>query len=522
MKRYGIVILLAVWFIGGSLYFYGISGVLSGLNSVYFVIKSGFKELAGLSYKAYRYENVPCQGKSFTISKDVILLENKNSSFESSFYGVSRYSLQDYDKYLKDEGLDFYLLDNVSDVLATKSSLHKEIKLYKKNSSFKILGYYVHSSKIPLFSPTYTYLVKTKDGIKAWVKRIDPKSCKLTLKEIDDKSYQKRVNKEYKKVEVTQKEPKKAFSNDDKTYKISQKSYINFLKLLNPNYGKVYSQKEKEQMRFKKALKLRDIGYLTSAVRKNISFFDDKALQELKDIKPNDMSYIAMRGIYYQVMYLKKHPNSEITQLSIKYNPKTKKDDVKIVAKDSTSWSELMLAIKEKDAVKIETLLETNPQLNHTTNNGSNVLLVAIDSNDTKTYHRLLELGMDVNTKNNFGITPLHVAIISNAYEIANDLLKHGAKTDVLSKDDNPSTPFMIETRKTHVNYEMLDNLIKHGADVNRRYKHINPPLLNAARKCDKNLVDYLLKNGANKNAKDSFGKSYEDLYSENCKSGLW
>lgn len=514
MKRYSIFILLFVWFVGVFLYFKG----FAGLVSVYEAIKVSANVLVGKTFFANRYENTPCEGKSFAIKKDMILLENKNSSFVESFYEISRYSLEDYKTYLKNEGIDFYLDDKSEYVLNSKNPFHKEISLYKTGATFKVLGYYEHESKIPLFSKIFAYLIRLNEGKKAWIlaSKFDFKRCEPASMEVDFKINGEKIDKNYKKVRIKSKKLKGEFSSSDNTYEISKEEFLKFQRLIDPDYGKVLSKKEQERKRLKEAFERKDYMYVENVFARHLDFFNDRVLAILKNVKKGDMNYIRMKGIYYRVKYLQKHPNAKITHFSISAGKNSNEDVVKIVAQNDGSWSDLMRAIKSKNREKIDLLLTKNPDLNHLTNNGSNVLFFAIDSRDFITYTTLLEMGMDINSKNNFGLTPLHIAIISNAYEIAKDLLSKGAKADVLSKDDNPSTPFMIEARKTDANYEILNELLVHGANINRKYPGGNTLLIEAARICNLETVSYLLKLGVDKNEKNSFGQDYR-VFEKKC-----
>ena len=119
------------------------------------------------------------------------------------------------------------------------------------------------------------------------------------------------------------------------------------------------------------------------------------------------------------------------------------------------------------------------------------------------TVKHLLEIGISPNRPNDEGHTPIHVLARADFdRETMNELIKHGAKVDVVSKDDE--TPLHIAIRSN--NLDAVKQLLKHGARVNYERCHEFNPLHFAVQKNNVPMVKELLKHGANVNALDESG----------------
>lgn len=488
-------------------------------GTLYDGVKSFILTQTGKTFSAYKYENFPCKEKEFVLAHDMILLENKAPSLVDSFYGITRNTLEGYSAYLENEGIEYSLDSKNLKILNSKNKKHKEIKLYDDGEKFTVLGYFVHKSSFLPLNDIPAYLVKSHDGEIAWIvgNSFDFDKCAPAEEKVDALKHQEKIDKNYKSTKVEPKVPKAEFSSDDDTYAVSRVQYANYAKLLGLDVDEVFDEKSKQNIEFQNAVEKKDFSYLHKMMDKNISLFSDTVLDKLIDMDKNDARYMQMKALYNEVKYLKKHPNEKITSYSFNIDRKTGKESFSVTTSNESSWSELMLAIKSKNRNEIKRLLRAKPELKKVTNNGSNALLIAIYYKDLPTFKALLKMGMNVNSKNNFGTTALHMALIQNEYEMAKMLLEKGAKTDILDKQVAPVTAFMIETRKKTINYEMLDLLIAHGANVNRSTRNYPAPLLYSARNCNGILMTYLKKNGANEDLQDAFGKTYKEIYDENC-----
>jgi Carboxypeptidase regulatory-like domain/Ankyrin repeats (3 copies)/Ankyrin repeat len=111
--------------------------------------------------------------------------------------------------------------------------------------------------------------------------------------------------------------------------------------------------------------------------------------------------------------------------------------------------------------------------------------------------------------KDRRGITPLFIAIEDGNVEIAEVLLRFGAKVNV--RDENRQTPLMMIGDDTPV--ELVDLLLKYGAKVDLEDDEGNTALLRAADMgADISIIRTLIIAGADVNHKNNDGETAWDL----------
>ncbi|CAG9858850.1 unnamed protein product [Phyllotreta striolata] len=99
-------------------------------------------------------------------------------------------------------------------------------------------------------------------------------------------------------------------------------------------------------------------------------------------------------------------------------------------------------------------------------------------------------------------VTPLWCASVSGKLSIVDILLRSGADINALS--DTGSTPVRSACYMTH--FEIVRYLVEHGADINKPNYNGGTCLINSVQCAS--LCDFLLKNGADVNARDIQNKS--------------
>lgn len=116
-----------------------------------------------------------------------------------------------------------------------------------------------------------------------------------------------------------------------------------------------------------------------------------------------------------------------------------------------------------------------------------------------------LEAGINPDLTDENGRTPLMLAAFSGHTEIAERLLEAGARVDL--RDSTNRTAFMFAC--TGPNLKLVTLLHRRGAKVNDIDSHESwTPLMFAAAEGHRDVVQYLLSNGANPRAEDVDGET--------------
>ena len=175
---------------------------------------------------------------------------------------------------------------------------------------------------------------------------------------------------------------------------------------------------------------------------------------------------------------------------------------------------------------------------------------VAIKNNDISAIDSFIEQGFNVNSRDENGNTPLYIALRQKRLDIAKKLIDAGADVNAPSAE-NGMTPLIIATstagklqkkaedvmnnaqgytqsqvseiklkkyimHQMNIAQKMLTMLIEQGADVNQETP-FGTPLMNAATSpWNTDLIDTLIKSGAQVNARDRKGRTalfYGELF---------
>ena len=152
---------------------------------------------------------------------------------------------------------------------------------------------------------------------------------------------------------------------------------------------------------------------------------------------------------------------------------------------------------------RIKTLIENGVDVNMKDGRGNSILFEACKYNDMDLIKMLVENGADVNIRTNKGYTPLGYVCYnkSDNIELAKFLVEHGA----LIKEYH-----LLDAVKNN-NKNIIKYLIENGANVNAKDADGNTPLLLVCNpsmgfSVDFDLVKYLVENGADVNARNNEG----------------
>lgn len=145
---------------------------------------------------------------------------------------------------------------------------------------------------------------------------------------------------------------------------------------------------------------------------------------------------------------------------------------------------------------------------------GTPALYQAVERDLPAVVKKLIEKKADVNYKDRIGKTPLFIAIERRCdFEIIKQLVNAKADCNVVSKTSETILIKLIKGQSKN-KYELLEYLLKNGANVNLSERFNVTPLMVAVRKNadkridDSPLVQLLIKYKADVNAKDSSGKT--------------
>jgi ankyrin repeat protein len=162
--------------------------------------------------------------------------------------------------------------------------------------------------------------------------------------------------------------------------------------------------------------------------------------------------------------------------------------------------AELLEAVRLGDRGAVDALLQKGAAPNAKLPDGTSALMEATVAGDTGMLRALLDRGAEVNTKNQAGATALIWA--AGDLDKTRLLLQRGA--DVSASSDSGRTALMIAAGGGHAT-EIAQLLIEKGADA-RFTSNGYTVLMEAAEQGDRELVDLLLKHGANVKSTNRLG----------------
>ncbi len=160
----------------------------------------------------------------------------------------------------------------------------------------------------------------------------------------------------------------------------------------------------------------------------------------------------------------------------------------------------LSLAVERGDINQIERHILWGSDINQPNINGEAPIHVSATLGNYIAVKLLVENGADINLADKNGISALGRAVISGRTQIAEYLLKQGAKQapdqllDLLVKTGNTSR-------------DIIPLLIRWGAQINHQDESGQSPLMRAIAAGKRVLVKNLIQNGADVNLADNAGR---------------
>lgn len=223
----------------------------------------------------------------------------------------------------------------------------------------------------------------------------------------------------------------------------------------------------------------------------------------------------------------------------------------------------LMLAAGKNKFEICKLLIEKGAEVNAKDDNGATALMIAANNGSFDVVKLLVKNGAETNAKDNQNRTALLKAVISNSSESVNVvefLLKNGAKIDDKNKTldllhaaaiEGTLETFKFLIHKFNFNhkqyndillrlaalndrrfssvwqimvenrFEKMDFLLKKGADINAKDEKGNTALIYAAQSGDEKLIRKLLDKGADINVRNKKKQTALDLAKETLKQGV-
>lgn len=192
-----------------------------------------------------------------------------------------------------------------------------------------------------------------------------------------------------------------------------------------------------------------------------------------------------------------------------------------INAKGNDAITPLMNAVTRSHPEIAAFMLSKGADANARDNNGTTALMRAANNGSTQLIGMLLESGADVDDQSGTGSTALHFAVQFSHYAAANVLLDHGA--DVNHKDDSGDAvlvkvvdnfsrrvvPTLLKKpilESEDEDFRLVKRLLALGADINAQNNKKWSPIMVAAESAPASAVDFLVKRGADLNARDDLG----------------
>lgn len=165
---------------------------------------------------------------------------------------------------------------------------------------------------------------------------------------------------------------------------------------------------------------------------------------------------------------------------------------------DGKDLSVLLTAVQKGKVASVRKCLAMGADMNATDANGQTVLMHAASDGNVEIMRLLLNAGANVNARTVDGYTALHAASVDKELEAVNSLIAAGADVNARTRDN--VTPLMSSIGSPYSNSGISLALIRSGADVNIVDSEGETPLWIATTNCEIEVIEELLKRGADLN----------------------
>lgn len=184
--------------------------------------------------------------------------------------------------------------------------------------------------------------------------------------------------------------------------------------------------------------------------------------------------------------------------------------EINIVDAESPASIRLLKEVRDKNEDAVRHLLDEGANLATKTEDGVSPLHLAISNHDISMIQLLIEKGADLEAESPNGCKPLYTAVQSSNIEMVELLLKFNPNVEALNPKSG-KTAFqqaILEDGNTAIAELLLDN----RADIDARLPNGYTALFSAVEKEKLDIVNFLLRHGANKKIKLENGQTVLDL----------
>ena len=179
------------------------------------------------------------------------------------------------------------------------------------------------------------------------------------------------------------------------------------------------------------------------------------------------------------------------------------------VLDESNSMSLLMLACCQGDVELVKTLIAAGADVNYISPSRRSVLHIAVDHNQPAVVTALLQAGANPMQQAGNSAMPLHDAVWSNRVECVKALLPAYKSINYSPDGAHNGLPLNLAIDRGWTTIIQL--FIDAGMDLNT-CKYGTPPLIHAAASGKVNIVQQLLRAGADVNARSQNGETAKDV----------
>lgn len=172
--------------------------------------------------------------------------------------------------------------------------------------------------------------------------------------------------------------------------------------------------------------------------------------------------------------------------------------------KDVLGRSALFFAIELENIELVSFLIDRGADVNAETKDGSRPLKLAVERNNVKIIDLLLLNGVDINDTDVLGRTALFLAIDLENIELCSFLIDRGADVNAETKDGSRPLQLAVELN----NVKLIDLLWLNCVDLNAKMICEFTALHEACYHRLEEVIDFLIKKGADINVADAHGET--------------